>query len=118
MSTTATALSNMSRDLDSKLSKTVVWDNGTINGDISIDGKRGDYQIITLATDGVISMAQSSFTNFETGDSVMLEVNKTSGSVLIYNGNIILNTTDVGTFLFGIFNNGSRIIITAPTEAL
>ena len=118
MSTTATALSNMSKDLDSKLSKTVVWDNGTINGDISIDGKRGDYQIITLATDGVISMAQSSFTNFGTGDSVMLEVNKTSGSVLIYNGNIILNTTDVGTFLFGIFNNGSRLIITAPTEAL
>ena len=72
MSTTANALSNMSKDLDSKLSKTVVWDNGTINGDISIDGKRGDYQIITLATDGVISMAQSSFTNFETGDSVML----------------------------------------------
>ena len=34
------------------------------------------------------------------------------------NGNIILNTTDVGTFLFGIFNNGSRLIITAPTEAL
>jgi hypothetical protein len=118
MASNATALSNMSRDLDSKLSRTVVWDNGSINGDLVVDGKRGDYQIIALAEDGVISMAQTSFTNFDRGDSVMLEVNKTVGSVLIYDGKIILNLTDSGTFLFGIFNNGSRIIITAPTEAL
>lgn len=118
MATNATALSNLSRDLDSKLSRTVVWDNGTIDGDLIVDGKRGDYQIITLATDGVISMAQTSFTNFDRGDSVMLEVNKTAGSVLIYDGKIILDLTDSGTFLFGIFNNGSRFIITAPTEAL
>lgn len=118
MNAVYTSITNLGEEIDSKLSRTIVWDNGEVNGDLTIDGKRGDYQIITIATDGVVALAESSFQNFDAGDSIMLEVNKTAGSVFTYGGNIILTLTDEGTFLFGIFNNGTRFVVTAPTEAL
>lgn len=113
-----TSLTNMQQDLDSKLSKTKVYDIGEVNSELLVDGKRGDYQICTLAEDSIVSIGQTSFFNFEAGDGVVIEINKPSAGVLSLEGKIILTTEAIGTFLIGVFMNGTKYVVTAPTQII
>ena len=113
-----TSLTNMQQDLDGKLSKTKVYDIGEVNSELLVDGKRGDYQICTLVEDSIVSIGQTSFFNFETGDGVVIEINKPYAGVLSLEGKIILTTEAIGTFLIGVFMNGTKYVVTAPTQII
>jgi hypothetical protein len=64
-------------------------------------------------------MGQDTFFNFDTGTGIVLEITKpTTDSVLVIDGKIILTTNDTGTYLFGVFKNSSKHIITAPTQVI
>lgn len=114
-----TALTNVQVDLDEKLQKNSVYNLGEITADLLIDGKLGDYQILSIADGATLTLGQQSFYNFETGDGIVLEITKsTTNSELIIDGKIILDNSTSGQYLIGIFNNGSRCVLTAPTEII
>lgn len=119
MNTIYASITNLTNEVDEKLSKTVVYDMGTVSSQLTIDGKRGDYHIMEMASGSIVALGTNSFINFTAGDSIVLEVTKpTADSTFTYKGNIILGESDIGTYLFGVINNGKGYLITAPTEVL
>jgi len=119
MDTVYASITNLTNEVDSKLSKTTVYDMGLVSSQLTIDGKRGDYHTMEIASGSIVALGTNSFTNFSTGDSIVLEVLKpTDDSTFTYKGNIILGEADIGTYLFGVINNGKGYLVTAPTEIL
>ena len=119
MNTIYASITNLTNEVDEKLSKTVVYDMGTVSSQLTIDGKRGDYHMMEMASGSIVALGTNSFINFTEGDSIVLEVTKpTADSTFTYKGNIILGESDIGTYLFGVINNGKGYLITAPTEVL
>lgn len=119
MNTIYSSITNLTNEVDEKLSKTVVYDMGTVSSQLTIDGKRGDYHMMEMAAGSIIALGTNSFINFTSGDSIVLEVTKpTADSTFTYKGNIILGESDIGTYLFGVINNGKGYLVTAPTEIL
>ena len=119
MNTIYSSITNLTNEVDEKLSKTVVYDMGTVSSQLTIDGKRGDYHMMEMASGSIVALGTNSFINFTSGDSIVLEVTKpTADSTFTYKGNIILGESDTGTYLFGVINNGKGYLVTAPTEIL
>ena len=119
MNTIYASITNLTNEVDEKLSKTVVYDMGTVSSQLTIDGKRGDYHMMEMASGSIVALGTNSFINFTEGDSIVLEVTKpTADSTFTYKGNIILGESDIGTYLFGVINNGKGYLVTAPTEIL
>lgn len=119
MNMISNSLTNLQEDLDSKLSKTVLYNMGQITSEITVDGKRGDYQVCSLAEGSTATIGQTSFFNFDIGDGIVLEINKPyTDGVLSIEGKIILDSSTSGTFLIGVFKNETKYIITAPTEII
>ena len=119
MNTIYSSITNLTNEVDEKLSKTVVYDMGTVSSQLTIDGKRGDYHMMEMASGSIVALGTNSFINFTEGDSIVLEVTKpTADSTFTYKGNIILGESDIGTYLFGVINNGKGYLVTAPTEIL
>ena len=119
MNTIYASITNLTNEVDEKLSKTVVYDMGTVSSQLTIDGKRGDYHMMEMASGSIVALGTNSFINFTEGDSIVLEVTKpTADSTFTYKGNIILGESDIGTYLFGVINNGKGYLITVPTEVL
>ena len=119
MNTIYASITNLTNEVDEKLSKTVVYDMGTVSSQLTIDGKRGDYHMMEMASGSIVALGTNSFINFTEGDSIVLEVTKpTADSTFTYKGKIILGESDIGTYLFGVINNGKGYLVTAPTEVL
>lgn len=112
------SIQNLMTDVNNKASKTIVQDLGTVTDGILMNISDGDYALAQMITNTTVTIGQGSFIGFAEGDAAALQITKPENCTVTFGDYMILDGTNVGTYVIGVVKIGGVIRITSPTQLM